>query len=287
MVAFARRSDKTGNGGRKIVLLLAVLIAAAGIWHASLRVPTGPDEGFALDGLPLESPPARQSLRVATFSIHSGKGRDGHYDLDRVAACLEGLDLVALNEVRGWSYRRPANQAEILGRQLQMGWLFAPAEQRCYCRQFGNGLLCRYPVDYWQRIPLACRDGRSHRNIVLAAIPHRGQTVRVLMTHLTRRTDEARAHQLRTVAELFLSLQEPAILLGDLNSVSTDPQMEAILTSPGVVDPLQEAGVEVSYRIDWILARGFRTVDAGFRDDGASDHPMIWAELELREREEE
>ena len=32
--------------------------------------------------------------------------------------------------------------------------------------------------------------------------------------------------------------------------------------------------------IDHIFVRGLRPVNAGVRDDGASDHPLVWAELE-------
>ena len=286
MVAAGPNWSKTGNNRRKAIFLVAALLVAAGIWHASLRRPMGPDEGFALPGPPPNSPSARPTLRIGTFNIHSGKGRDGRLDLERTAKCLEGLDIVALNEVRGASYREPPSQVEILARRLDAGWLFAPGEHRYYCQYFGNALLSRQPVRFWQRIPLACRDERSHRNVILAAIPHGGKVIRLLLTHLTRRTDEARAHQFQAVAELFLALEPPSVLLGDMNTSANDPAMQQLLTAPGVVDPLREAAVDVPPRIDWILTRGFRTVAAGMRDEGASDHPLVWEELELLETTE-
>jgi endonuclease/exonuclease/phosphatase (EEP) superfamily protein YafD len=81
---------------------------------------------------------------------------------------------------------------------------------------------------------------------------------------------------------LFLALDEPAVLVGDLNTGRGDPAIQAVLAAPGVVDPVGgERLPDQSERIDWILVRGLRGVDAGIRDSGASDHPLIWAELEV------
>lgn len=281
MVVFGRGLGKTGNGVRKTILLVAVLLVAVGIWHASRRRSAGPDGGLALEGPPPKAVPSGRTLRIGLFNIHSGKGIDGRQDLNRTAACLEGFDFVALNEVRGAMYGYPPNQAATLANQLEMGWLFAPCEERYFCQYFGNGLLSRQPIRSWQRIPLASRTGKDHRNLVFATLPYRGKDIRILITHLASRKDEDRLRQFRMVTELFLALEQPALLLGDLNSIATDPELEQLLSVPGVVDPLDEAGVRFRYRIDWILARGFRVVDAGLRDEGASDHPLVWAELEL------
>jgi endonuclease/exonuclease/phosphatase (EEP) superfamily protein YafD len=92
---------------------------------------------------------------------------------------------------------------------------------------------------------------------------------------------------LRAVIALYLALDEPAILVGDMNSDADDPQIRQLSDTPGVDDPVGGLlGPEIlekdaPRRIDWIFTRGLRCVDAGIRDDGASDHPMIWAELEL------
>ena len=57
--------------------------------------------------------------------------------------------------------------------------------------------------------------------------------------------------------------------------------MRELLARTDVLDPIgRTLGSQAPPRIDWILARGLRTVDAGMRDQGASDHPLVWAELE-------
>lgn len=267
--------------------ILLVLLVGGVIYHASGHAPTGPAEGTAIRGEIADRPPPRRTIRIGTFNIHGGKGRDGRRDLQRVAGSLGGLDFVALSEVHGPRLWQTQDQAERLGRRLAMAWLFAPAVRQWYHLDSGNALLSSVPVTFWQRIPLSRKYDRSHRNAVLVGLEHRGRTVHVLLTHINRRHDPERRAQLRAVIALYLALAEPSILLGDMNSTAEDPQIRQLLDTPGVADPVGEfLGPEVvekeaGRRIDWIFARGLRCVDAGIRDDGASDHPMIWAELEL------
>ncbi|MHC4179003.1 MAG: endonuclease/exonuclease/phosphatase family protein, partial [Planctomycetota bacterium] len=264
--------------------ILLVLLAGGLVYHASLHAPTGPAEGVALQGKITAAPSEQRSIRIGTFNIHAGKGRDGRRDLDRVADCiaLDELDFVALNEIRHARLWQGEDQAERLGRRLGMAWLFAPADRVWYHRESGNGLLSALPVSFWQRIPLSREYDHSHRNAVLVGLRHRGRTIHVLLTHITRRDDRDRQSQLRAVIAMYLALAEPAILVGDLNSDADDPLVRRLLEIPGVGDPVGEIlGPDTPRRIDWIFTRGLRTIDAGLRDDGASDHPLIWAELEL------
>ena len=89
--------------------------------------------------------------------------------------------------------------------------------------------------------------------------------------------------QLRAVIALFLGLQSPAILIGDLNSNPDDPQLQGLLAHPDVVDALHEAPPDARGRqhIDWILAKGFRCRSARLIANDASDHPAAEAELEI------
>jgi endonuclease/exonuclease/phosphatase family metal-dependent hydrolase len=262
----------------------ALLLSALGLPSLAGCSPaaTGGAEGTALRGtLPPTPPPPRageaRTLRVASFNIHGGKGRDGRRDLARTAALLRDFDVVGLNEVHGGD----PDQAERLGRATGMAWLFAPVERMGGRDDFGNGLLSRLPVRHWQRLPISPAGAETHRNIVLARLPVGGRTVNVLVTHLARPGDE-RPGQLRAVAELFLALQPPAVLMGDLNTRRGDEQLERLLAEAGVVDALGvgDEGVPAP-AIDWLLVRGLRVVSSGRRDDGSSDHPLVWAELEL------
>ncbi|HUY92337.1 MAG TPA: endonuclease/exonuclease/phosphatase family protein [Pirellulales bacterium] len=272
---------RPGRGAR--LLWLAVLCLSL-VWAGYRRTPCGSEAGTAFS-----SPAARKAqgsekptFRVATFNIHGGEGPDGRLDLERTAESLRDFDLVALNEVYGRNFWEAAGQAEILGRLTQRAWLFAPSEHRWGHDHFGNASLTSLEVQSWQRMPLPRNYGHSCRNLLLAAFAYRGQTVRAVMTHLDRSDDRDRNRQLQLVAELFLGLAEPAILMGDMNTTADEPAMKRLLATPGVGDPLAEIMREKTpRRIDWILTRGLEAANAGLVDSGASDHPCVWVELRL------
>jgi len=252
------------------------------MWHASLRTPSGPAHGTALQGAVTEAASVSGPLRIGTFNIHGARGLDGKRDLDRIAKSLEGFDVIGLQEIHGVQDATLRDQADMLGEKLGMAWLFAPSVRQWHYYDFGNGILSRSPVIDWQRIPLERQTGKTYHNVLLVRVLHQGQPIQVLITHVHRRDEAERQAQLRAVIALFQSLDEPAILMGDLNSNAADPQMAALLATPGVLDA--SAGVsspEGAARIDWILTRGLKTRSAGIEHTGASDHPFLWAELEI------
>jgi endonuclease/exonuclease/phosphatase (EEP) superfamily protein YafD len=91
--------------------------------------------------------------------------------------------------------------------------------------------------------------------------------------------------QIHTVFDLFLSLREPAILLGDLNEFGSHPEFVRLLATPGVHNALADVPRPTvkSNPIDWIITRGFRTVRAEWRPTPSSDHPVACAELQFSE----
>lgn len=257
---------------RITALLITSLVAVVG-WQMSLRTHAGPAGGESLSRTPSNNI-VRKTLRVGTFNIHSGVGSDGKLDLARIAAELEGFDLLGLNELRGGWLWAEANQAQLLGEKLKMPFLFAPTERRWGGEHFGNGMLCSLPVKNWLRIPLPSQAKKGLRNMLLATVDFGGRDVRVLITHIDRSIDCQK--QLGIVIAMFLSLDEPAVLMGDLNSPADDEQLQALLAREGVHDVTDGRG-----GIDWIITRGFKTVQAEVRETEASDHPLVWAQLRL------
>ena len=254
-------------------------------YFGSQRVPAGGDFGTAFqrsDSTRVSDPSAaKRRFRLGTFNIHGGVGADDRFDLQRTAANLHTLDFAGLNEVHGASLLDPDDQAELLGRAIDRSWLFAPTEQRWFHYGFGNGAVSSLPVTSWQRIPLPRRHARSFRNLLLVTLDCQGTRVNVVVTHLDREPRE-RPEQLRAVSELFLSLAEPAVLMGDMNTPADDPDLKRLLAVPGVVDAVGQAlGDKTPPHIDWILLRGLKCLDSGLTRDGASDHPLAWAEVEL------
>lgn len=264
-----------------VVGLLVALVA----WNESLRRPIGPSGGSLSVPAAASTVAADQpaKFRIGTFNIHGGRGTDGIFDLERIAAALPPLDFIGLNEVHGDAPWESEDQATTLGRTLGMTPLFAPAEQRWRCIEFGNGLLTRAPVERFQVVPLERRHVKSHRNLVHARVrASNGALVNVVVTHVTRSHDCERREQLATVGNYFLSLAEPAVLLGDLNTLADDDALEFVLRAPGVKDALQEKfGEQTPRHIDWVLVRGATVTDAGLSGPGPSDHPYVWAELSV------
>jgi endonuclease/exonuclease/phosphatase family metal-dependent hydrolase len=275
---------KNQQGLRSFLWCMLLVVAAGLAWvvtTGSLRQPAGPAHGTTFQGKVSEaSSSQRKILRVATYNIHGGRDARGRDSLVGIAECLRGADLVALNEVHGGLGGRSVNHAMILGEQLGLAWLFAPHERRWWRDHFGNGCLTSLPVVHWQRIPLAGPQRGRERNVVWIRLRIQEQDLQILVTHLDRQSD--RETQLQAVAALFLALSEPCLLLGDLNSGENDAIVHKLLTTAGVRDPVKDClGSATPPRIDWILVRGMRGIQASVCDHGASDHPCFRAELEV------
>ena len=276
-VASSRTTARRWRIGLAASLVVAVLLGIAAIHQ-----PYPAAQGNRLLGQPIAATEG-ESLRVGAFNIHGGRDAQGNYDLDRTADCLRGLDLVGLNEVHGAFPWQAGDQAELLGRRLDMAWLFAPTTWRWFHDDFGNGIVCSLPVAAWRREPLSGTQWKKYRNTLLVQLPWQDQVVQALVTHIDRVRD--REMQLREVFAKFLSLPEPCILMGDLNSTADDPQVKRLLATRGVHDAIAEGMQSIlPSRIDWILTRGMHAVDAGIMDTGASDHPFVWAELKLDDK---
>lgn len=298
----SRRSQQSAPDGspsgwlRFFVALL--IVVALFTWQGIERRPTGSAGGIALNpppavefqktastsgdrSLKATSPTAiadRAAIRIGTYNIHSGLGTDRQFDLSRIAALLQTEDFVGLNEVRGGSWLSPTSQAELLAAQLQMPWLFAPTENQWWRGHFGNGALCRWPISEWKRIPLSGTRSAGHRNAVVVTLSHPEKPLSILLTHLDREID--RAAQLKQITTLFLSLPQPAVLLGDLNTPRSDPLLAPLLSASDVEDALAARLTgDPGDRIDWIVSRGLHCSAAGMVEAGPSDHPHFWAEF--------
>jgi endonuclease/exonuclease/phosphatase family metal-dependent hydrolase len=255
------------------ITLFIVIVAGIMAWQGGQKTPTGPASGTALTGPEPASRPSGDTLRVATFNID---GKDG----DPTADTMRGFDLIGMEEVHGCAPFSSSNGAQVLGGKLNMPWLFAPVERQWWHDAFGDGVLTTLPLDHWQRFPLANEGSESNREVLVLRLQFAGKPLNVLVTHLATHGD--REAELATAASLFLSMQEPAILMGDLNSANDSPQIQLLRKTPGVIDPIGDAVIAKNAESwDRIFARGMRSVGSGFIDKGASDHPLAWAELEL------
>ena len=162
---------------------------------------------------PDEGAPPPLPLRVAPWNIHSGIGRDGRYDAERVVAVLRELsaDVIALQEVASL-----AEHGEFLTQvraALGMSIAAGPTHRE---GQFGNALLTRHPQTRVQRLDLAW--GRHEpRGAIDATIDVGGRIVRVISTHLGLRPAERRDQVRRLLAAVDAGLPAPLVLMGDVN----------------------------------------------------------------------
>ncbi|HSZ55684.1 MAG TPA: endonuclease/exonuclease/phosphatase family protein [Tepidisphaeraceae bacterium] len=263
-----------------MAVLLCLAIGAALI-EGNIRWPLGAAGGESLNGPPAPGKTGNR-IRLGTFNIHGGRDPNDRPDLPQVVHCVAGCDLLALNEIHGGSLFSRTDQAELIARALGQPWLFAATERRWWRDDFGNAIVTSLPVRHWQRFPISPAGARSNRNLLLSRIDFAGASINVLMTHLGRQGDNAL--ELRTVIELFKSLSEPAILMGDLNKPPDDPQIKALIEDPAIVDAVGRSPQAGKGHIDYILLRGMRYVDSGMIDDGTSDHPFYWADVEVPPR---
>lgn len=260
-----------------IALLLILGLLAWGAWPR----PVGGASGSGADQSRLAVPGAvPATIRVATFNIHGGRGRDGRRDLERQARDLAGIDVAALQEVHD-SWRAP-RQLDGLAARLGLAVLDAPVRRRWFRRHRSNALLTRWPIGEWTRTPLAghARQRFHFRNLTIAEL-HLHRPVWILFTHLNRK--QGRDAQLARVMEEFLR-RSPAVLMGDFNMNRDDAAMREYLARDDVVDAL---GGTLDHddprRVDWILCRGLTVTNAGVIDTGASDHPLYWCDVKVDE----
>jgi len=260
-----------------LFVLLAACVVLIGGWFAQ---PTGTAAGGPVSLAGVTPATGKSTFRVAIFNIHSGIGTDDVLNLGRVADSVRDTDFCALNEVRGRLFGHDADQVHDLAAATGRACVYLPTERRFWHDQFGNAFLTRLPVEHWSRIPLPA-DGPDggYRNFTLLRLEVGGQNVNAVISHINPLAIQPT--QIQTLSAVFRSLQEPALLLADLNADFKQPDVKALIETPGVHDCLAETVGRKSGRVDWIFARGLKTVTGGKVDNGASDHALFWVDLEL------
>src|SRR5262249_31372345 len=131
-----------------------------------------------------------------------------------------------------------------------------------------------------KRTPFASTFGRGRRNVLEIDVPFGSQMLHVFMTHIDREAD--RQAQLGALIAMFLAHPSPAVVMGDFNTEGTDPMLMQLRQRPEVIDCLTRT-LETKLprtNIDWIFVKGVTVRDAGLIDQGASDHPLAWAQVE-------
>ncbi|MBP1969392.1 endonuclease/exonuclease/phosphatase family metal-dependent hydrolase [Virgibacillus natechei] len=101
-------------------------------------------------------------MKVMTYNIRHGKGKDKQLDLYRIAEVIKRSDaaIIGINEIdRYYSRSLHIDQPNWLARELDMDYAFAPSlslppKHYSELRQYGNAILSRYPIISKKRIRL-------------------------------------------------------------------------------------------------------------------------------------
>ncbi|MBL10802.1 MAG: hypothetical protein CL402_09870 [Acidiferrobacteraceae bacterium] len=260
-----------------MMLFLMIFSSVLVFWCMVRHWPLPAKKGNGLMGKIYHSSKNPKVITIGTYNIHRARGVDGTRNLGRIASVISSCDVVALQEVEGNSLRNFRNQAYSLADRCGYSAHFSATRRQLFFPHRGNALLSRFPVIEWIREPLSPTTGKAYRNVTTYKIRLQGKIINVINTHLSKPSEQT--EPLKHVLNLFLSF-DTAVLLGDFNTTSLDPNLQKLLTHK-VRDATALSTDDVD-RIDWILVRGLDVLSARMEPPGASDHPFFSATLSLR-----
>ncbi len=248
-------------------------------------------------------------VRLVSFNVHHGVGRDGRHDLPRLATLLASIDadILCLQEVdRHYGERsEDVDQALLLSRALDMQLAWGPAidEPRPggARRQYGNALLSRLPILISDVHPLP--GGGEPRCALRTMVELDGGALWVTSTHLSTGDPARRAAQAAAVAALHTEPMETGVVVGDFNTGPDAPELGVLREQFTDAWNLARArddragwrfwqadeghtfpsrGPRIRYDQVWVSA-GVGVAAAHVVDDeGASDHLPLVVDLEVR-----
>jgi endonuclease/exonuclease/phosphatase family metal-dependent hydrolase len=168
-------------------------------------------------------------LRVATYNVHGCVGTDGQRSEGRIAEVIASMsaDIVGLQELDlGRARSGHADQAALIAAQLGWKYHFHPAMRRGD-EQYGNAIVSRFPIALKRAAempgpaPWYCREQRSA--IWIQAETDLGP-VHIINSHFGLGYSERALQAKLLIGPSWLGSvppDEPAILLGDFNSMRT------------------------------------------------------------------
>lgn len=161
-------------------------------------------------------------MKLVSYNIQFGLGRDGRNDLARIAAEIDGADIISLQEVeRHWRHSGGVRQPEDLARMLdRYYWVYGPyfdvdassadPDGRVVNvrRQFGNMVLSKTPVLSTRVFPLSKSIIHDKRNMdvgmmeAVVRLPD-DKALRIYNTHLSAKSATDRISQIHHIRKLI------------------------------------------------------------------------------------
>jgi endonuclease/exonuclease/phosphatase family metal-dependent hydrolase len=157
----------------------------------------------------------RNGAIIVSYNTHGAIGIDRRFAPERIARVLAEIDadIVALQELE-----LRANGFDMLAfLQRETGFhAIAGPTIRSTDRDFGNGLLTRFPIVSVDQVNLDVAR-REPRGAIDAVVDCDGAPLRVIATHLGLRPAERREQVRRLLDIVRAGRALPTVLLGDLN----------------------------------------------------------------------
>ena len=242
-----------------------------------------------------------EPLRVLTYNVHACKGRDRVISPSRIAEVIASAapDVVALQEVDVGRMRSDRlDQAELIARELNMDFHFAPA-MRVLEEEFGDAVLTARPMRLIRagalpsiRFPVRLEP----RGVLWTEIQLGAAKLQMLTTHLglVRRERRMQAETLCGLDWLAnMHCGGPTVLAGDFNFLSRSRAYAHVTSrlydAQRFVDGPHEATFPARYprfRIDYVFVSHAIRVDRieTLRTQAArvaSDHLPLIADLRI------
>ena len=163
-------------------------------------------------------------MKIVTYNIQFGLGKDECFDLERVASEVDGADVIALQEVERYWQRsgnvdQPAQLAQILDKYY---WAYGPyfdvdastsepdGRIKNVRRQFGNMILSKTPILSTRLFPLPKSALRHRHNMVVGVFEgviklQNDGALRIYNAHLGARSQHDRVAQINSIRKTIRS----------------------------------------------------------------------------------
>jgi endonuclease/exonuclease/phosphatase family metal-dependent hydrolase len=234
-------------------------------------------------------------LRILTYNIHHAAGRDGKYDLARIASVINAAnpDLVALQEVEQGTTRYPQRDMQLneLAEMTGMTGVFGKTLNRL-SGEYGNGVLINPEFTILtsknHTMPNPA-DGELRKVMELRLQFNDDGTTRrfdFFATHMDHTSGTNRQAQVDFINDIVDDSNMPAVLAGDFNFNDEGPAYAKLMEQ--WVDPTAASpgrANQIDYVVDraadqWSVVQPGRFIVNSTTDD-ASDHYPLLAVLEL------
>ncbi|WP_137131402.1 endonuclease/exonuclease/phosphatase family protein [Rhizobium sp. FY34] len=178
--------------------------------------------------------PARRTIRILSYNVHSCVGTDRQLDPGRVADVIAELspEIIGLQELDvGRKRSGGIDQAEAIAKRIRMDVHFHPALQ-IKEERYGDALLTALPMRLVKAGPITSIG--EPRGALWADIETEAGALQVLNTHLglLRRERQRQVNEL--CGQDWLAHPDarnrPTVLIGDFNSIPSSPAYRTLLT---------------------------------------------------------